>query len=255
MQKRLLIHFFLFLILAILPVSLFAETLKVGYFDIKPHISLSEEGKPVGAGVDYFLALAREMQVDIQWVGPLPFKRLFEELRKGKVDASFLFQKNTQREKVFFYPDKPFYLTRSVLALLKKHPLKEIKTVDDLLGIKIGLIMGAQPSVFIKSNIDKLDIEYIAGETGVSTNYRKLKMGRIDAVHTHTKIAVLTEAKKLGMQDDINILQLPEMPTELYFVISKKSTIGGKVLRKYNSAASELNIDYINCLKKYIDIQ
>lgn len=59
--------------------NVLAETLKVGYFEVRPHFFYNEKTKkPQGAAITYFKNAIKEMGYDIEWIGPLPFPRMIE---------------------------------------------------------------------------------------------------------------------------------------------------------------------------------
>jgi hypothetical protein len=87
-MKRLLLSFIVGLSILWSFQDIGAETIKIGYFPHKPHQYQTESsGKPRGATVTYFEAVAAKMGYEVEWVGPLPINRLIDYLKEGRVDG------------------------------------------------------------------------------------------------------------------------------------------------------------------------
>ena len=87
-----------------------AETIRMGYFEVRPHIYTSEtSGLPAGAAVTFFEMVAKNMGYDVDWVGPLPHARLVSYLEKGEeIDGDPIMSMTPEREKFLFFPEIPF---------------------------------------------------------------------------------------------------------------------------------------------------
>lgn len=222
-----------------------AETIKMGFFDLTPHCFRVEgTEKPQGASIQYFESISSKMGYDVEWVGPLPFPRLIDHLKEGKVDGSLMMVRNDERQKFLYYPEKPYYSLQTVFAVKKNNKLEEISSVDDVKGYRIGYFTGPAVSNFLKSNINHFKMDYISGNNWVELNLMKLVRGRIDAIYDRNPATIPFEAKILNIDDKIKILKLPEQPVYAHVVFSKKSQKGMVLVNEFNKTVSGLNPDY-----------
>lgn len=244
-MKRVILITIVYLIVSCLPAS--ADTIKMGYFILKPHLYLSEDGTtPKGAAIEYFNAIAAKMGYEVEWTGPLPFPRLIKYLQEGTVDGAQMMAKNEEREKFLYYPDTPFSQVQSVLVLRKEHRLDlgRITSINDIKGFVIGYLAGANLSPFMKYHSDQVKIEYIKSDTWFEQNLKKLMLNRLDAVYDQNVVTAKYEAKRLKVDDKVRILPLPEPPNHVYTVFSKQSPKGKKLLEQYNKIFKSLDLKY-----------
>ena len=212
------------------------KTVKMAYFDI-PHFFVSDGGQTElkGPGVDFVEYVIKEMGYNLEWIGPLSFPRIINDLKIGKIDGCQFLSISPERQEFLLFPDQPFFVSKSFVVLLKDNPLNEIKSLDDIIDLRIGFLTGAQPSTFINDNIDKLNIDYIQIENdGSIANLKKLISGRIDAYHSQIEYAILLELIKLGIEEQVKFVYLPEASEKLYIVFSKSSLIGNELVKEYN---------------------
>lgn len=94
-----------------------AETIRMGYFEIRPHMYTSETtGLPAGATVSLFEKVAGKMGCEVTWVGPLPHARLVYYLEKCElIDGDPIMSKTPDREKFLFFRTPPFIFPSRIL--------------------------------------------------------------------------------------------------------------------------------------------
>lgn len=226
-----------------------ADTIKMGYFLLRPHM-YEENGAPSGAAISYFEAVAKHLGHSVEWQGPLPFPRLVKYLKDGQIDGAQMFSKNDERTQYLYYPQKPYSPVYSVFVLIKDHPLNAIESIDDVDGFRVGFLEGANLSGFIRSNQNKIQIEYIGGVNWIEQNLRKVLSRRLDAAYDINHITVQYEAHKLKIADQLKILRLPEPPMHVYTVFSKTAPDGKKYLDQYNQAFDQFPFSYENFVQK-----
>jgi len=221
-----------------------AETIRMGYFEIKPHKYTSETtGLPAGATVTFFERVARKMGCDVAWVGPLPHARLVLYLET--------------RENFLYYPENSFYLAQPNFVVKRNNPLTRINSAEDVKGYVVGQFSKAANSKFVSENESLFKFEIISsGGYTFNQHLKKLFAGRVDAIHTLDEFSLLYEAKKLNMDAQIRILYLPEPPLPFFSVFCKNEK--GKILaHKYDIAIKELGFTsnhYIELIQHEFDL-
>ena len=218
-----------------------AETIKMGYFDLKPHMYKSEKtGHVAGATINYFEKIAEKMGFAVEWIGPLPFSRMIYLLKSGTmIDGTPLMSMTTERKAIFYYSKNFYYLCKPNLIVRSDNPLIAINSVDDLKGLTIGQFNKAANSRFITQNHSLLKFDVVsAGLTLFENQLNKLIMKRIDAIHTLDEYTLLFTAKLMNIDHQVKILFLPEDPWPFYTVFTK--TERGKMLtEKFDRAFIE----------------
>ncbi len=219
-----------------------AETIRMGYFEIKPHMYTAEDtGLPAGAAVIYFERIAKKMGCDVAWVGPLPHARLISYLEKGKfIDGDPLISKTSDREKFLYYPENSFYLAKPNFVVKSNNPLTRIDSADDVKGYVVGQFSKAANSKFVSENASLFKFEIISGGGYTFEQHlKKLLANRVDAIHTLDEFSIIYEANKSNMDAQIKILYLPEPPLSFYSVFCKNER-GKTLAQKYDIAIKEL---------------
>lgn len=113
--------------------ALKAETLKVGFFDLKPLIQTTKQTnkEATGPAITYLRSIADKMGVTLLiQKEALPLDRLLQNLRDGQLDVAVALGKNPERESFLNYPEQPFYWMHSSLMVLKSAPLQQVKTAE-----------------------------------------------------------------------------------------------------------------------------
>ncbi|MCE2596404.1 transporter substrate-binding domain-containing protein [Motilimonas cestriensis] len=240
-------RYYLLFILIISSGHSYSETVKIGYFILPPHMDVGSKGEAQGASVSYVDVIFKQMGYDVEWVGPMPYMRLMNKIEKGEIDVLPLMQES-EKEPHFYFPDHPYYRPQSVFIMKKSHPLAEIRSVDDIRNLKIGFIAGVEPSPFIQAHLQELSIEYLPQQNWLELNLMKLQRSRIDAIYDLNQISALLQARKMGMEDDLKILSLPEPVGEMFIGISKKSALSKRIIKDYNRLHDNFKVEYEDLL-------
>ena len=95
--------FFCVLVFLFAGSSAYAETINMGFFQLKPHAFVEDSStEPVGASIEYFNIILEKMGCNVSWKGPFPFLRLTKELKNGSLDGAIVYSKNPEREKYLY---------------------------------------------------------------------------------------------------------------------------------------------------------
>jgi polar amino acid transport system substrate-binding protein len=233
MKQKLFVSLFILLLM-----SVYGETVKVGFFELEPYVIPQGTNKPTGASVDYFeTSIAPKMNVQIQWVGPYPMLRLLQSLENNEIDSIIVMAKNPDREKRFLYPSKYYILMKPSLCLLKTNQLVKITKAEDLFNMKIGYLEGAALPDFMKN--EKISIDFSKADNYKKSNFDKLTSGRIDAILDLNDVSNIYESKKYSLSNNLKVVLLPVTPTEIYTIFNK-SEKGQKLLKSYDAVNETL---------------
>ena len=112
------------------------ETLRIGYFDLPPHVLGVEERHPKGAAIAYFEEfISPHLGVEIAWDADVtPPTRLMKQLQTGEKDAMIFLGWTKERTAYLHYP-RPYLTLSETLAFRSEHPLEQITAVEDLHGL------------------------------------------------------------------------------------------------------------------------
>lgn len=252
--------FLLLLLLLFVPKHLNAEQihLKMGYFAVAPHLFQTEGKQTRGALIDFFdQQILKDSQFTAQWHGPNTHARLMRMLESGEIDGMALLIKTEDRKKFLFYSDTPFYMPQPVMIFSKESSIDTIQSADDLIGQRIGFLLGIKGTPFLSENQDKLTMNNISGKGWVKRNLMRLQAKRIDAVFVPELAAAKYEITKMNIGEQLKILTVPEPPLEMYFVFSKKSPHALQILKHFNDKTKDAQAtqeEYLKLLESFYPV-
>ncbi len=260
MMKHWLVCLFISVSAILTAQNTMAETINMGYFLIPPHVYVVEKNDtPQGASIAYFDIIAAKMSYDVKWIGPFPLPRLLQYLKQGtltsqgRLDGVIHFGSQGDGKTFLYYPENPYYLMQSVLAVTRDNPLEQIRAIDDISGYRVGLIADAPYTQFIAEHREQLHVETIPGDKWVEQNLRKLLANRLDAFYDLNQYTILFEATQLHLEKHIKVLPLPELPQGLYAAFAKTSAKGEILVELYNTVVQQVNLDYHEFVKQEFD--
>lgn len=185
--------------------------------------------------------LSQGITADIQF---LPFARILNLAKEGKIDGYFPEYMNDENKAVYYYSD-PYPGGDIGFVKLKKgvfeaESFKETKDFHSLKQFRIGVVRGYVNT----AEFDKAD--YLKKEEAASDllNLKKLVFGRIDMIVIDRNVSEYLSSRYLGQNKaDQNSLQFIEPGLdykELYTCFSKKSEYGQHYTEKFNKGLSIL---------------
>ena len=104
------IRLFLFVVLAFSASLTSAKTLQVGITGVPPFVMQTERGEWEGISIDLWRAVAREQNIEYEWV-PLSFSELLSQVESGKIDVAVGALTMTADREAAFDFSHPFYQT------------------------------------------------------------------------------------------------------------------------------------------------
>ena len=166
----------------------------------------------------------------------LPLPRMIAELRYGNIDMGLRLAKNPEREAILVYPASPFTRRQAIIAVRTSHPLKEVRSADDLTGLKIcSYARVYRPALLYNP---RLKFVPLYGENIVSDGLNDVLSGVYDAYYEPHPLLDWYIRKLSLKKSDFRIMPLPIPPTPIYPVFSKQAA--PKYLGRYEAAAEEL---------------
>ena len=243
--------------LIVIQQSLQAETIRMAWFAVPPHVTTADGGMPKGPSIDLFNKIAARMGCTVEWVGPYPISRVGQEQKagKGSLDGTILHIRTAAVEPLLLYPRRAYFIARPCIAVRMDSPLKHISTIEDIRGFRIGFVKTLSLSYppMITNNLDKVIIDDLTGENWTSRNLARLLLGRIDAVYERNPYTLLYQAALDGIAGRIRVLELPDAPIAHYFVFHRNSTKAEKLMRLYEKATAGMNFDYDAMVRSEIE--
>ena len=228
------------------------ETLRIGYFDLPPHVLGVEERHPKGAAISYFEEfIAPHLGVEIVWDPEVtPPTRLMKQLRAGEKDAMIFLGWTKERTAYLHYP-RPYLTLSETLAFRAEHPLEEVTAVDDLHGLRVGFLVGGRIPDALRD--ERITYDLIAGKQLFERNLAKLLHGRIDAIYVPLPVALERIIEQERVESQVKLLPIEFLkPVEIYTVFSKE-TVGQDLVERYKDAleAAQTHQSYIDYIKTY----
>lgn len=230
------------------------STMHVAYFNNEPHVFLNKKTNKLDGAIYEMVEkyLAPEMGVKFIWdKASTTIPRQYQILETEKNYCAATLVSTPERQERFLFTAEPYFFTQTALAIEKNNPLKQIKSVEDIIKLKIGYAQNGFLSPLVKD--DRLSFDLISDPNYHSLNLRKIAENRIDAAYAPDKAAFLYIIKAVKYEDKIKVLNLPEKPFPIHIVFSKNSK---EIVNKYDKAFKKLDGQklYLKILKKYLDI-
>lgn len=211
------------------------ETLRIGYWNIPPHVIEVVGKKPKGAAISYFDEyIAPRLGVTVAWDEDItPPTRLMDQLRNGQKDAMIFLGKTKERTDYLHYPD-PYLDILQTLAFLNSHPISRITRVSELYGLRVGFLVGGRLPDVLRD--DRIKFDLIAGERLFQRNVEKLLLGRINAIYAPLTIALTNIIKQMEVSDQVKLVPIEFLEPVLIYTVFSKETVSEAVVEKYNKA-------------------
>ncbi|WP_319582115.1 transporter substrate-binding domain-containing protein [uncultured Pseudodesulfovibrio sp.] len=199
--------------------------------DLWPPYSVKTEDGLSGMSVEVVRAVYTRMGMKDVKILPLPWKRALEMARFGDADGLFTANHTPERTVYFNYPEEP--LLESPWLVWTRQGTT-IRTLDDLKGKRIGVVLGYSYTqefwTFIQTYCS---VEEVYND---NINFRKLALGRLDAT-------VADLGNGLVLADTVGGEIHPNLDYEikrdgLYIVFNKKR-VSEKFVQRFSDELSE----------------
>lgn len=169
-----------------------------------------------------------------------PWKRAYELARRGKSDATALWFKNSEREKIFYY-SAPVVTEKFVFFHLKSKPFSW-ETITDLQGKIIGGLIGFSYGEDIDQAVEAglLKIDRTSSDI---QNFKKLLSGRIEVYPQEINVGyqVLNSKFLAGERAQITHHDKPFLSQHTYLLLSRKHKRNEKLRELFNAGLETLN--------------
>ena len=164
------------------------EVFRIAYWPYPPNLIVDRLGAtdsaPKGAIVQVWENyIAPRADLEIRWIGPVPFSRALAMVEQGEADAVQHLSRTPEREKTFRFSRHPIMRGRQGLVVLAKDPVERIHGLDDLRGRKIGMIGEGYLAPFFQENRNSLMLEAVFGKDAAPQNVRKLLASRLWGIY------------------------------------------------------------------------
>lgn len=222
-------------LLVVLP-ALAAEArvrLRVGYFDLPPHVQAGG-AHPSGFAPVYFERIAARMGVRVEYL-QLPLPRLLQMLERNELDAALILAKSPQRAGRLVYPAQPFFLTRPLIVVRQDGGILALAQLRSERHWLVGVHLGGYQAPFV---------EQLAGTpvqlSGTAVTERALRMllaGRLDAFFSPDEYVVGQALHDKLLAQQLRVLAVPGEALPLYSVFSPRAA--SRHLAAYERALRE----------------
>jgi len=211
------------------------ETLRVGYWNIPPHVTGVVNNEPTGAAIGYFDEyIAPRLGVTVAWDADVtPPTRLMDQLRNGQKDVMIFLGRTKERTDYLHYPD-PYLEIPQTLAFLENHPISRITNVSELYGLRVGFLVGGRLPDELRD--DRIHYDLIAGERLFQRNVKKLLLDRIDAIYVPLTIALTNILRVMEVDEQVKLVPIEFLEPVLIYTVFSRKTVSEEVVKRYNKA-------------------
>ncbi|MBB3221144.1 substrate-binding periplasmic protein [Pseudoduganella umbonata] len=196
-----------------------AAPLRVGGFVVAPLV-LGEPDKPLRGALRDFLE--REVVpggVAMRWMSTSSLPDGIAALREGTLDIVLVASGQAARQAGTATSSFTYLYTRPNLAVREDFPLRTVRSLDQLAGMRIGWVAGAALSPRLKEA--GATWRRAAGHTWQLENLRLVQAGEIDGAYFENEYSPRYLAHVGGMP--LRVVRLPMPPRAVFMLYSLKA--------------------------------
>ncbi len=233
MKKRI---FSFIMMLGLLFLSAQAEKIVFVAMSYAPYCYLDENNKVVGTCASIVDKVAKRVDLDME-IRILPWEECMKKGKDGSVDGIVMLFRRPEREPFFHYPKFSIAMKQYVIFTSPNYQGKKITKVDDLAGLKVGLINGiAYP---------KDVLEYDKYEKVFANNQEEimelLAAEKVDAVFSDLASGSFY-LDNLENGDKCDLMPLVLSRDRSHLAISKKSPNAEEIYDKVNKELTKMKL-------------
>ena len=185
------------LIATLLLTSLNTFSMILAYVDFPPY-SWQESGRAQGVQIQIVNSIFKNAHIELELIY-LPFKRAYQDVKKGKIDGLFNFYQTPERMQWFDYSEN---FIKNPLVIFKK--TNRNVDINNLQGLKVGVMRGYtygnefdNATTFTRHIIDSHESAFLL-----------LKKNRIDVYPCDYRVGNW-HIEKLALQKEIDSISKP----------------------------------------------
>jgi ABC-type amino acid transport substrate-binding protein len=212
----------------LVPVVLAAQVVTIAEFQHSPFAWQEENGKEAkGWEVEQLRAMLEKAGFKPRFVF-LPFPRVLAAMKNGDCDIGAAIVRSPDREKDLEFVSPPAFRLASELIVRQSSPLVQVRTLQDLAGLRIGFVVGQKVPRFMDvSGVYQLDT--LSADDPANQNIAKLQAGRIDAILSLNRFAFQESFDRMGVANQVRFVGLPTEKTEFHFTVSPSSPLKARL--------------------------
>lgn len=198
------------------------QVLRVGIFpENKPWQFRSPEGALVGFDIDLMTAIGSQIGRPLEFV-PMPFRRLFETVRDGQIDAAICSITVTAERAEIFDFTQAYYRTSQGIVVLRG---AGIRSVRDLKGRRVSVVAGTTNELWLSQNGSQHGFGPIVNAENIEEGLTQLEKHEADAYFGDLPSLL----HQLLKRPDLAVIA--RLPTEDYYAVmlAKNSPLTAKL--------------------------
>lgn len=231
------------------------DKIKVVSFCFPPHVICDGAKKPFGPTIDVWeKQIAPNADVEIEWVGPVPFIRAMDMVEKGEADAFTFIVSSPDRQIKYLYPKKNHIEGKQGLVVLASEPLSGVTTIDQLKDKAIGKLGAGYIPKFFEENKAAIKFEEVNADNSAEVNMKKIIAGRIWAGYFVFADTLTYWAAKTKELSKIKIIGFPGSEGNMkgYPAMSRK--LNPEVAKRIEAAIEKTapTYNYVEMTEKFL---
>jgi len=196
-------------LIVILPLSARDRKVRIGVYDNKPKVFITEDGKPAGIFIDVIHAIASQEDWDLEYV-PGTWDEGLKRLEKGEIDLMPDVAFSSEREKLFSFHRVPVLSSWSQVFARRG---SGIASVLDLNGMRIAVLEGSIQKDVTRSMIEGFSLSSrIITYPDFETAFVAVRENEADLVVTNNLYGLMN-APTFGLEDTSVVFN----PSVLFF--------------------------------------
>ena len=203
---------------------LFAQKLTI-YTEEVPPYNFTRNNRIVGVSTEVVEAVMKESGLNYEMIS-YPWARTYKFAKGRPNSLIFSISRRASRETIFKWIDVIVPSKHSVFVLKSRTDIR-IDNLVDLKKYRIGTTLGdARETYLLDHGFERSELQRIGGDDANATNYKKLKLGRIDLWPMSDAIGYYT-VKEFGDDPNKEIRKafvFEEMSKDGYYIAASLQT-------------------------------
>jgi ABC-type amino acid transport substrate-binding protein len=214
-----------------------SEKLRVGYFDLPPHVS-TKVATLDNPAIIYLNKILAKGGITATYES-IPLSRLLKLLANNEIDAALILGKNSERESYLDFPAINFMTTQPAIVLLSNHRIDSFESLSAALLLTIAAWSGGYHSPLLDTLSHK--IVPIYGDNVENRALNMVVQGKVDAFYSPDIWGVRNALSYAGEYKDLKIIPFKNETVPLFTAFSRQA---GKIFKpRYETYLNELRAE------------
>lgn len=198
----------------------------------------NENAKPKGYSIDYIKAIAKKLDLEIEFISDISWSEAFKRLKENKIDLILNIAKTKKREELFTFSENNFLKISNGFVLRKDSP--NINSFNEIKSMKLAIVKDYFIDEFLEKKYPQIEVMYLKNSTEV---VRAVSDGFADI--GHGTLGALKHVMLENYITNLKYVKENESNNDLYMATNKKNKQLIFLINKLQNSSFSEDLDEI----------